>query len=403
MLKTWIVTCETYLRQVKSWSFFFMVLGPFLMLGLTVGITYVSSRSNASSQNIAVIAETPALRQNFIAENPSNIDKQITTVTAAKKALHQNHLAGYLVLRQTDHQLRADYHGPKALGKGLKAQVQNYLAQTQQVTNYQQAKLTAKQQRLLQRTPKLTQHIAASTGTANLAKTISFWLIVTMIYIILVTYASITAQEIASDKGTKIMEIIFSSTTAVSYFVGKICGILLVILTQIAIYLLGGWAIYSWALSRPHLHAMWTQYHTLVTAILHNLLNLNLLYLLVGVVLFTLVAAYSGAVVAKAEDASKAAQPVVMLGMVGFFATFPFQNNLDALPVKIMSYVPFLSSYFMPMRIINGTVSLGTQWLSLGLALLTVAALAGYIGRKYQHLMLQTDSHSVWQHLFQRH
>ena len=148
---------------------------------------------------------------------------------------------------------------------------------------------------------------------------------------------------------------------------------------------------------------MWTQYHTLVTAILHNLLNLNLLYLLVGVVLFTLVAAYSGAVVAKAEDASKAAQPVVMLGMVGFFATFPFQNNLDALPVKIMSYVPFLSSYFMPMRIINGTVSLGTQWLSLGLALLTVAALAGYIGRKYQHLMLQTDSHSVWQHLFQRH
>ncbi|SMS14899.1 ABC transporter permease [Levilactobacillus zymae] len=403
MLKTWIVTCETYLRQVKSWSFFFMVLGPFLMLGLTVGITYVSSRSNASSQNIAVIAETPALRQNFIAENPSNIDKQITTVTAAKKALHQNHLAGYLVLRQTDHQLRADYHGPKALGKGLKAQVQNYLAQTQQATNYQQANLTAKQQRLLQRTPKLTQHIAASTGTANLAKTISFWLIVTMIYIILVTYASITAQEIASDKGTKIMEIIFSSTTAVSYFVGKICGILLVILTQIAIYLLGGWAIYSWALSRPHLHAMWTQYHTLVTAILHNLLNLNLLYLLVGVVLFTLVAAYSGAVVAKAEDASKAAQPVVMLGMVGFFATFPFQNNLDALPVKIMSYVPFLSSYFMPMRIINGTVSLGTQWLSLGLALLTVAALAGYIGRKYQHLMLQTDSHSVWQHLFQRH
>ncbi|MGP4117022.1 ABC transporter permease [Levilactobacillus zymae] len=403
MLKTWIVTCETYLRQVKSWSFFFMVLGPFLMLGLTVGITYVSSRSNASSQNIAVIAETPALRQNFIAENPSNIDKQITTVTAAKKALHQNHLAGYLVLRQTDHQLRADYHGPKALGKGLKAQVQNYLAHTQQATNYQQANLTAKQQRLLQRTPKLTQHIAASTGTANLAKTISFWLIVTMIYIILVTYASITAQEIASDKGTKIMEIIFSSTTAVSYFVGKICGILLVILTQIAIYLLGGWAIYSWALSRPHLHAMWTQYHTLVTAILHNLLNLNLLYLLVGVVLFTLVAAYSGAVVAKAEDASKAAQPVVMLGMVGFFATFPFQNNLDALPVKIMSYVPFLSSYFMPMRIINGTVSLGTQWLSLGLALLTVAALAGYIGRKYQHLMLQTDSHSVWQHLFQRH
>lgn len=403
MRKTWIVTAETYLRQVKSWSFLFMILGPFLMLALVVGISYVSANSASSSQKIAVVNTQAPLRQAFMTRSGANLNHQITTTAAAKRALKANHLAGYLTFTQEKHQLRADYHGNEPLSTGTKAQIQYFLTANQQTANFKDARLSQRQQALLQRTPQLKQHIAANTGTANTAKKISFWLIVTIIYIVLVTYASIAAQEIASDKGTKIMEIIFSSTTAVSYFVGKMLGLILMIATQLLIYLLGGWAIYSWALSRPKLHAMIAQYQGLVDGVLKNLVNLNLAYLFIGVVLFTLLAAYSGALVAKAEDASKAAQPIVMLGMVGFFATFPFQNNMDALPVKVLSYVPFLSSYFMPLRIINGTASLGAQWLALILAITTVVGLSWGIGRHYQRLMLQTDTQNIWQHLFHRH
>ena len=63
MKKTWIVTLETYLRQIKSWSFFFMVISPFLMIALTVGISYVSADSAASSKQIAVISDSATLRQ----------------------------------------------------------------------------------------------------------------------------------------------------------------------------------------------------------------------------------------------------------------------------------------------------------------------------------------------------
>ena len=37
-----IVIKETYLRHVKSWSFVFMVLSPFLFLGLSLGIVAIS-------------------------------------------------------------------------------------------------------------------------------------------------------------------------------------------------------------------------------------------------------------------------------------------------------------------------------------------------------------------------
>ena len=40
MKQMFVVMKETYIRQVKSWSFLFMVFGPFLFLGLGVGFFY---------------------------------------------------------------------------------------------------------------------------------------------------------------------------------------------------------------------------------------------------------------------------------------------------------------------------------------------------------------------------
>ena len=77
---------------------------------------------------------------------------------------------------------------------------------------------------------------------------LSLIIVIMAVYMILISYSSITAQEIASEKGTKIMEIIFSSTTAAKYFLGKILGIFGVIVTQLIIYIVGGWTTYRWAL-----------------------------------------------------------------------------------------------------------------------------------------------------------
>lgn len=121
-----------------------------------------------------------------------------------------------------------------------------------------------------------------------------------------------------------------------------------------------------------------------------------MLYLLLGVVIYTVLAAFSGALVAKAEDASKAAQPVIMLNLLAFFITFPFQNNLDSIIVKILSYVPFFSSYFMPMRIINNDASGMEIILSLLVLIVSIILLSMYIGKIYQGLMLQTDDSSFW-------
>ena len=396
MNKLWIVTFETFLRQVKSWSFVMLILGPFLMFGLTMGAGYIGAKSGGSSSEIAVISQNPQLRDSFIKTNKDDVKQSVTSEKSAAKEMKANSIAGYLVLKTDNQKISGQYVGTSSLSSSLKTKINSFLVQTQQQFNFANAQLSAAQLKALQQQPVLKESIQKKTGTANLAKTISFWITVIMVYIILITYTTITAQEIASEKGTKIMEIIFSSTTAIKYFLGKIFGVLLVILTQVLVYLVAGWGAYIFAQNSSLTKGYLQQYHSLINSILRNLLSINLLYLLLGVVIYTILAAFSGALVAKAEDASKAAQPVIMLNLLAFFVTFPFQNNLDSIVVKILSYVPFFSSYFMPLRIINNDASGVEIVLSLVVLLASIVLLATYIGKIYQGLMLQTDDSSFW-------
>ncbi|GEO76030.1 ABC transporter permease [Companilactobacillus crustorum] len=396
MNKLWIVTFETFLRQIKSWGFVMLVIGPFLMFGITVGAGYLGGKSGGTSDEIAVISQQSQLRDGFAKANKDVVMNNVTDKKTATKKMDANKLAGYLVLKIDNNRVTGQYFGTKSLSSNLKVKVNSYLNQIQQQLNLTNAQLSKQQLQSLQQKSQLKETIQEKAGTNNLVKTISYWITVMMVYIILITYTTITAQEIASEKGTKIMEIIFSSTTAIKYFLEKIFGILLVILTQILIYLVGGWGIYIFAQNSSLTKGFLKQYNALITSVLHNILSINLLYLLLGVVIYTVLAAFSGALVAKAEDASKAAQPVIMLNLLAFFITFPFQNNLDSIIVKILSYVPFFSSYFMPMRIINNDASGMEIILSLLVLIVSIILLSMYIGKIYQGLMLQTDDSSFW-------
>ena len=64
-----IVIKETYLRHVKSWSFVFMVLSPFLFLGLSLGIGYLQGSSMASSKKVAVLTQLDSVREVLRAED----------------------------------------------------------------------------------------------------------------------------------------------------------------------------------------------------------------------------------------------------------------------------------------------------------------------------------------------
>lgn len=397
MKKMWVVTLTTYLRQVKSWSFVILVLSPFLMLAVSFGVGFISANSTASTDDIAVVANQPALRQAYIkVAGKDNVNTKVKTASAAKQALKNEKISGYVVLDQGV-KYSAVYHGTSSMDTSDKAQLTTFLSKMQTQSNVARAKLSRTQLNQLSQQPVFKEKVQKQTGIAKQAKTVSFWILVFMVYMILMTYSSITAQEIASEKGTKVMEMVFSSTTAAKYFCGKILGVLMVIATQLLVYLIGGWASVLVARNLSMTKSFFASYGTLVDKVIGNLLSVNLLFLFLGVIIYTILAAFSGALVAKAEDASKAAYPAVYLSMIAFFATFPFQNNSDALTVKILSYVPFFSSYFMPLRVINEAVSPLAVSMSLLILVISILGLTWYISSIYKGLILQADEGNFFQ------
>ncbi len=94
----------------------------------------------------------------------------------------------------------------------------------------------------------------------------------------------------------------------------------------------------------------------------------------------------------RPEDTSKAIQPVMYLVMVGFFGALTLGQTDDNLIVKVASFIPFLSSFFMPIRLINEHPAGWQVGLSLLLLLASTVGLSVYVGGNlYSGLILQTD------------
>ncbi|MBZ4302608.1 ABC transporter permease, partial [Streptococcus pneumoniae] len=68
----------------------------------------------------------------------------------------------------------------------------------------------------------------------------------------------------------------------------------------------------------------------------------------------------------------------------------------DNLVLKIGSYIPFISTFFMPFRAINGYASGLEAWISLAITVVFAVTATAFIGRMYASLVLQTDDLGIW-------
>ena len=389
MRNMWVVMKETYLRHVKSWSFFFMVISPFLFLALSVGIGYLQGSSMAQSGKIAVVSTVPAVTDSLKSTNGLNFDYQ--DEASAQAAIKDEKLKGYLTIDQEDSVLKAVYHGETSLEIAIKLGVTSKLNELQDQLNRSAANLSQEQEKRLGQTVNFTEKIDESKENKKMIQTFAAAGLGFFLYMILITYASVTAQEVASEKGTKIMEVVFSSIRASHYFYARMLALLLVILTHIGIYVVGGIAAILLFKDLPILAQSGILNH------IGEAFSLNtLLFVLVSLFMYVVLAAFLGSMVSRPEDAGKALSPLMILIIGGFFGVTALGAAGDNLILKIGSYIPFISTFFMPFRAINGYANGLETWISLAITLAFAVTATVFIGRMYASLVLQTDDLGPW-------
>lgn len=366
-----------------------MVISPFLFLGISVGIAYLQGSSMAQSGKIAVISTVPAVTEGLKSTNGLNFDyKDEASVQAAIK---DEKLKGYLTIDQEDSLLKAVYHGETSLESAIKLGVTSKLNELQDQLNRSAANLSQEQEKRLEQTVNFTEKIDESKENKKMIQTFAAAGLGLFLYMILITYASVTAQEVASEKGTKIMEVVFSSIQASHYFYARMLALLLVILTHIGIYVVGGLAAILLFKDLPILAQSGILNH------IGEAFSLNtLLFVLVSLFMYVVLAAFLGSMVSRPEDSGKALSPLMILIMGGFFGVTALGAAGDNLILKIGSYIPFISTFFMPFRTINGYAGGAETWISLAITVIFAVVATGFIGRMYASLVLQTDDLGPW-------
>lgn len=389
MRNMWVVMKETYLRHVKSWSFFFMVISPFLFLGLSVGIGYLQNSSMAKNSKVAVVTTVPSVAEGLKGTNGINFDYK--DEASAQVAIKDEKIKGYLTIDQEDSVLKAVYHGETSLESGIKLAVTNKLNELQYQLNRSAANLSQEQEKYLSQTVDYTEKIDEAKENKKTVQNMAALGLGFFLYMILITYASVTAQEVASEKGTKIMEVVFSSIRASHYFYARMLALLLVILTHIGIYVVGGLAAILLFKDLPILAQSGILNH------LGEAFSLNtLLFVLVSLFMYVVLAAFLGSMVSRPEDSGKALSPLMILIIAGFVGVTALGAAGDNLVLKIGSYIPFISTFFMPFRAINGYASGLEAWISLAITVVFAVIATAFIGRMYASLVLQTDDLGIW-------
>ena len=366
-----------------------MVISPFLFLALSVGIGFLQGSSMAKNSKIAVVTTVPSVEEGLKGTNGINFDYK--DEASAQAAIKDEKIKGYLTIDQEDSVLKAVYHGETSLEIAIKLGVTSKLNDLQGQLNRSAANLSQEQEKRLEQTVNFTEKIDESKENKKMIQTFAAAGLGFFLYMILITYASVTAQEVASEKGTKIMEVVFSSIRASHYFYARMLALLLVILTHIGIYVVGGLAAILLFKDLPILAQSGILNH------IGEAFSLNtLLFVLVSLFMYVVLAAFLGSMVSRPEDSGKALSPLMILIMAGFVGVTALGAAGDNLVLKIGSYIPFISTFFMPFRAINGYASDLEAWISLAITVVFAVTATAFIGRMYASLVLQTDDLGIW-------
>ena len=366
-----------------------MVISPFLFLGLSGGIGVLQGSSLAQNSKVAVVSSVPLVTEELKSTNGLNFDYK--DEASAQEAIKDEKIKGYLTIDQENSVLKAVYHGETSLESGIKLAVTAKLNELQSQLNRSEANLSQEQEKRLAQTVQFTEQIDEAKENKKMVQTFAAAGLGFFLYMILITYASVTAQEVASEKGTKIMEVVFSSIRASHYFYARMIALLLVILTHIGIYVVGGLGAILFFKDMPILANSGILNH------LGEAFSLNtLLFILVSLFMYVVLAAFLGSMVSRPEDAGKALSPLMILIIAGFVGVTALGAAGDNLILKIGSYIPFISTFFMPFIAINGYANGLEAWISLAITVIFAVTATAFIGRMYASLVLQTDDLGIW-------
>lgn len=190
------------------------------------------------------------------------------------------------------------------------------------------------------------------------------------------TYGAMVMSGVVEEKASRVVEVLLARMPARTLLAGKIAGIGVLGLAQIAVTVIVAFVAQSVVHSVD------------IPAASGAVLGWVVVWFVLGYALYATVFGALGALASRTEDAQSAAGPVTVVLIAGYFVSFAAIGSPEALWAKLVSYFPATAPLAMPNRIAMGAAA---WWEPCFAAAVTLAAIAGLVqlgGRVYSGSIL---------------
>ncbi|EAG9670027.1 ABC transporter permease [Listeria monocytogenes] len=398
MSKFWVITKQVYKRRVKTKSFLISLLFPVLIAGLIAGIPKMVDYFDSSSDitKLAVLAEDPVFAKSLAADkNHFKVNTDINDKKSAQSALKDGKIDGFVTITQKDDSVSAVYTTQETAGQDIITRLTEDLTATKIAEKAAAYKITNEQLQSITSPVSVTNDLESNNQLTNHEKDVmsaAVLILTLVIFIFVMSYANIVASEIATEKGTRIMEVILSSVSATTHLFAKLTAIIFMLLTQIGFYIICGAIVLIAGRNTEMVQNVLDQ----IAVFPAYYLVLNLLFVILGLLLYILLAAMIGSMVPNVETVAQFIYPMTILAIIGYWGSIAAANAPDNMLVIIGSYIPTFSPMMMLARMDLLSVSTIGIFSSLAILLVSVVGAFFLTVRLYQGNVLLYSNDGLW-------
>lgn len=195
------------------------------------------------------------------------------------------------------------------------------------------------------------------------------------------------STAITTEKTSKIIETLVTSTDSKTIVLGKTLGIGIVGLIQVILMMIVAIISAKFCMDSEILSSIFD-----VSTITPTLFIITLIYFCLGYGLYSLLFALTGATVSKPEDVQSANGPVSFVAVIGFYLAYFSMMNPSSSVNKLAGIVPISSPFCMPLRVMMGTATTGEVITSVLVLIATTALVAMLAIKVYSSTILNTGA-----------
>ncbi|MFJ7976005.1 ABC transporter permease [Peribacillus sp. NPDC096379] len=388
MNKFWIVLSHTYLSKLKSKSFIITtVIMMALVLILSNMTNILKTFGSDDREQVAIIDQTGEHLFDGYKAEVAVVNDEITIIASqdeenAEKKVIDEEISGYLLLeKDVDNGLKGTYKANQISDSMISDDL--FLALSQLKSKRTASELSLTDQQIVQlNTPPAYETIALAENAKseedlNQARGLVYVLLF-VIYFGVLMYATMIAMEVATEKTSRVMEILISSVSPITQMFAKILGVALLSLTQMILFFGVGYVSIKRNLTDMNegFFAIFGFGNTNISTIIYAII-----FAMLGYLLYATLAACLGSVVSKIEDVQQMISPMTMLVVIAFLIAMFGLGNPSASYITITSFIPFFSPMIMFLRVGMLNVPFWEIAISIGLLIATIILL-GIVGAR---------------------